>query len=292
MWKVRVLKNTDESLLTDMASQENIKAAKVDSWEEYAVIEFCEKGEEKVCEGTEEKTAITFTENFDNVYDHENIMEKHGNTLGDHLTNIMEQTDGNFGTGEGGGPGECRTCSYTASNAMRSHPYEHHETTRRKEACNTGYQEFGTTSENHPSMDTDDEKRVGADRVFVPEGKAPPKMPGVSRPFCEKLQFIETGICWIRHELNGLREADRELIKTFRELISQSRRLKRVNDAFLEQQEILEEIDDLLEKEEFENLHLIDTPLPSDVRMGMQRRVSNIDRYIRIGRVCRRASHY
>ena len=275
-----------------MATQENSKATKVDLWEEYAVIEFCEKWEEKVCEATEERTVMTLAENFANVHDHENIMEKHENTLGDHQAMIMEQIDENFGTRDGGRYGKCQTFSYTASNATRSCPYENQEPSRGKDVYHTGCHEFGTTFENGLRMNAYDEKRVERNQIFMPEGKAPPKMPAVSRPFCEKLQFIETGICWIKHELKGLREVDRELIKIFRELLSQSRRLKRVNDTFLEQQEILEEIDDLFEKEEFENLHLIDTPLPSDVRIGMQRRVSDIDRYIRVGRVGRRASHY
>lgn len=123
-------------------------------------------------------------------------------------------------------------------------------------------------------------------------GEQPPAMPGAASPICERMEYVESGLCWIKRELQALKETDEKLTEMFQKMILRSRKLRKVGNAFIEQQEILEEIDDLFEKEEYEKLHLIDKPEHADVRRGIERKVSNVDRYMRVGRVGRRASHY
>ena len=288
-----------------MANKSDFQPPKANLLEEYDIIEFCEELNEEFCKGTVRKKPIASNATcaypmisadiYDDVHDRISKRSRPDDTQADYLDPIMGAIDGHFEIQTVGRPVSCWTTSQAFTNTTISLSTDNEETPREKEFCHISCKAPSIRSEKNitaRSLNTASKRKVAVDTNFNSGGTEPPKMPEISRPLCEKLHYIQTGICWIKHELRKLREVDQSLIETFRELISQSRRLKRVKDTFEEQQEILEEIDDLFEKEEFENLHLIDKSLPSDVRVGIERKVSNVDRYIRLGRVDRRASHY
>ena len=275
----------------------NCKATKIDFWEEYAVIDFCEDWEENIydlggtridvstCKCTKAETCNekVYRLNHDEKFLRElriEIMEKPCRGIEIQRECKLEKY---------------RTYPQASTNEKGSYPNAGQEEPCAKECCHAGCHKLGTicekTAVDFSTYSACGKKATGVAPFNLVE-KTSPKLPDAPRTFLEKLHFIETGICWIKSELRGLREVDQKLIETFSELISQSRRLKRLKETFLEQQEILEEIDDLIEKEEFENLYLLDKPFSNDARVGIQRKISNFDRYIRIGRVGRRASHY
>ena len=282
----------------------NFKATKIDFWEEYAVIDFCAECEENIYDLGDTRRDVstgrctkaeTCNEKGYTLNDGDNILRELRSERDDDSGMIVEKPGRGFEIQR-----ECKleknwTYSRAINNDTNNYPNVCQEEPCAKECCHTGRPELGTISEKTAadfSTHSDCRKRLTAVTSLNLEGKTSPKLPDASCTFLEKLHFIETGICWIKSELRGLREVDQRLIETFSELISQSRRLKKLKETFLEQQEILEEIDDIFEKEEFENLYLLDKPLFNDARVGIQRKISNFDRYIRVGRVGRRASHY
>ena len=121
-----------------------------------------------------------------------------------------------------------------------------------------------------------------------------PSRPRISSSFPEKAQYIEDGIRWIKCELLEMKKVDRNINSSLASLMASIKQLKKINETFNEQQEILEDLEDIFEKEQFENSHLIDVPLQSreDGRLGLKRKVSNLERYTRLGRDGRRASYY
>eukprot|EP00795_Rhopilema_esculentum_P017355 gene17355-8942_t len=129
---------------------------------------------------------------------------------------------------------------------------------------------------------------------LVSQGNEQPKRPSESSRFTEKVSYVENAICWIRRELRVIQDADKDLLANLTGIRESMMKLKRVNEAFKEQQEILDDIDDIFEKGEFENLNILDKPMYTvgGGRQGIKRKVSNIERYIRVGRGGRRASHY
>ena len=128
----------------------------------------------------------------------------------------------------------------------------------------------------------------------VIQGYEQPKRPSQSSRFTEKVAYVENAICWIRRELRVIQDADKDLLANLTGIRESMMKLKRVNEAFKEQQEILDDIDDIFEKGEFENIIILDKPMYTvgGGRQGIKRKVSNIERYIRVGRGGRRASHY
>lgn len=121
-----------------------------------------------------------------------------------------------------------------------------------------------------------------------------PSRPKIPSSFPEKVKYIEDGIRWIKCELQEMKKVDRNINSNLVSLMTSIKQFKKVNETFNEQQEILEDLEDIFEKEQFENSHLIDVPSQSreDGRLGLKRKVSNLERYTRLGRDGRRASYY
>ena len=121
-----------------------------------------------------------------------------------------------------------------------------------------------------------------------------PSRPRISSSFPEKAKYIEDGIRWIKCELQEMKKVDRIINSNLVSLMASLKQLKKINETFNEQQEILEDLEDIFEKEQFENSHLIDVPLQGreNGRLGLKRKVSNLERYTRLGRDGRRASYY
>ena len=294
-------------------------AIKVEKWEDYAVIGFCENMQGS-CEHVEQdcKTGVNMSRASE-ITANENVSTLKSQSkdpvkckiVVQNVNPVMESIDGNDEIVEQETSEKFERFMDINRNTFELIAIDSLDAEKAVEFCHVAGLEAGERRKNdrqnlkedvskgarinegaNRDMSKNVSGEIGVNEDTKVKLEKPPKMPGESSAFCERVGYIETGISWIRNELMGLREVDQKLMATFRELISQSRKLRRVNDTFMEQQEILEEIDDIFEKEEFENSHLIDKPSHCEARLGIQRKVSNLDRYIRIGRVGRRASHY
>ena len=123
----------------------------------------------------------------------------------------------------------------------------------------------------------------------------PPIRPKTECSYMQKMEYIDHGIFWLTNELRSLQDEDKYLVKKFTTMIKSAEQLKKVDKTFTEQREILEDLEEhMAEKGQYKSSHLIDRPsnIGGEMSRIPQRKVSNLQRYTRVGIGGRRASHY
>ena len=110
----------------------------------------------------------------------------------------------------------------------------------------------------------------------------PPKSPSPGSSFEEQAEYMDKTISWIKSEIRKLQIEDKKLVRQFTSMISSINNLKRFEDTSQEQMEILHDLSEPLD----EAPHHVDLPavtLHSEMDKPIQRKISNMQRYKRVG---------